>query len=281
MTTAASLLYLRNFVRRRSAIVIEDAKDYLLEARLAPVARRAGVDSLDGLVRIMLDHPEGALHTQVVEAMTTNETSFFRDLHPFETLKKTVLPELIQARASTRSLRIWCGAASTGQEPYSIALTIREHFPELASWRVQIVATDLNVEVLERAKAGVYRQLEVNRGLPAALLVKHFEKTGNDWRLRPEIRSMVQFEPMNLLDRWPLFGAHDIVFLRNVLIYFDLPTKRNILRRIREHLRPDGALFLGGAETTLNVDDGFEAIRATASTFYRPIAERNVMHAAR
>lgn len=281
MTTEASLTYLRAFVRRRSAIVIEDTKDYLLEARLAPVAKAAQVASLDELVKVLREQPEGALHTRVVEAMTTNETSFFRDVHPFDTLRKAVLPQLIADRAPSKTLRIWCGAASTGQEPYSIALTIREHFPELASWRVQIVATDLNLEVLERARSGVYRQLEVNRGLPASLLVKHFERVGADWRLKPEIRSMVRFEAMNLLDRWPLFGAQDIVFMRNVLIYFDLPTKRNILRRVRENLRPDGALFLGGAETTLNIDDGFETVRTAASAFYRPCEERKVLHAAR
>jgi len=273
--SADSLRYLRDLVYRRSAIVVEPGKEYLLEARLLPLAKEeaaaGGAPSLDGLVRRLREHPEShPLHTRVVEAMTTNETSFFRDVHPFETLKNVVLPSLIKARASTRQLRIWCAAASTGQEPYSIALTIREHFPQLASWSVQIVATDINETVLARARSGTYKQLEVNRGMPAPLLIKYFDKTPHgDWQLKPDVRNLVSYQHLNLLEKWPMMGRHDIVFIRNVLIYFDLQTKRDILRRIRETcLKPDGALFLGGAETTMNLDDSFEVVRAPKTVFY-------------
>src|SRR5690348_7230774 len=193
------------------------------------------------------------LAREVVEAMTTNETSFFRDVHPFETLRTKVLPELVQVRGPGRALRIWCAAASTGQEPYSIAMLLREHFPAAAA-TVQLVATDINRAVLARAQSGVFRQLEVNRGLPAAMLIKYFEKSGLDWQLKPEIRRMVTFAEANLLEQWPIVGEQDIVFMRNVLIYFDVPTKRRILARVREAMANDGVLFLGGAETTTGID---------------------------
>jgi len=266
-----SFRYVCDLVRRRAAIVVEPGKEYLVDARLAPLARESGLASIDDLVERVRADERGALCQEVVEAMTTNETSFFRDVHPFESLRKHVLPELIQARAATRTLRIWCGAASTGQEPYSIAMTIAEHFPELQSWTVQILGTDLNGAVLERARSGRYRQLEVNRGLPAPMLVRHFERHGADWQLKERIRRMVTFQQVNLLDRWPIFGEQDIVFLRNVLIYFDLPTKRTILGRLREVLPEDGALFLGGAETTLNVDDQIVPLRSHGPSVYRRV----------
>jgi chemotaxis protein methyltransferase CheR len=169
-----------------------------------------------------------------------------------------------------RTLRIWCAAASTGQEPYSIAMAVRESFPALASWNVQIIATDLNATVLNRARAGVYKQLEVNRGLPAALLLKYFTRVGADWQIRDDIRAMVSFQELNLLDRWPIFSAQDVIFIRNVLIYFDVPTKRLLLGRLLESLRSDGSLVLGGAETTLNLDDRYAPVRVGPSVFYQP-----------
>lgn len=259
-----------DLVHRRAAILIESGKEYLVDARLAPIARAHGLGTVDALVAKLRADDKGPLSHEVIEAMTTNETSFFRDIHPFEALRTKVLPPLIKARAATRSIRIWCAAASTGQEPYSIAMTIREHFPELATWNVQIIATDINATVLARARSGIYRQLEVNRGLPASLLVKHFDKVGADWQIKPAIRSMISFQELNLLDRWPLFTPQDIIFMRNVLIYFDLPTKKDLLRRVRESMRDDGYFFLGGAETTMNIDSQLVSMRTSnASMVYQ------------
>jgi len=259
-----------DLVHRRAAILIEAGKEYLVDARLAPIARAHGLPSVDALVAKLRADEKGPLSHEVIEAMTTNETSFFRDIHPFEALRNTVLPALIKARAATRSIRIWCAASSTGQEPYSIAMTIREHFPELATWNVQIIATDINATVLARARTGVFRQLEVNRGLPASLLVKHFEKNGADWQIKANIRQMITFQELNLLERWPLFTQQDVVFMRNVLIYFDMATKRELLRRVRESLRDDGYLFLGGAETTMNIDNQLVSMRSlNASMVYQ------------
>ncbi len=278
-----SMKYLRDLVRRRSAIVIEADKDYLLESRLNPVARTNALASIDELVKKVRANESSPLTHAVIEAMTTNETSFFRDAHPFEALKTKILPDLIAARAASRTLRIWCAAASTGQEPYSIAIAIREAFPALANWTVQIIATDLNATVLARARSGLFKQLEVNRGLPAPLLLKYFTRVGADWQINQDVRSMISFQELNLLDRWPLFTAQDIVFIRNVLIYFDVPTKRELLGRVRQALRPDGFLILGGAETTMNLDDGYAPVRVGPGVYYQPksSSEAKVTHAAR
>lgn len=265
-TSAESFKFICELVHRRAAIVLETGKEYLVEARLAPIAKAHNLASVDALVEKLRSDERGKLGTDVIEGLTTNETSFFRDIHPFDALKNVVLPELIKARETTKTLRIWCAAASTGQEPYTIAMVIREHFPALASWNVQIIATDINKTVLERAKTGVYKQLEVNRGLPAIMLVKHFEKTGADWRIKEPLRKMISFQELNLLDRWPIFSQQDIVFMRNVLIYFDVNTKKKILARVRENMRDDGYLFLGGAETTMNVDNQLQASRAAGAS---------------
>jgi len=280
---ADSMKYLRDLVHRRSAIVIEADKDYLLESRLGPVAKKHELASIDDMVRKVRADERSALTHAVIEAMTTNETSFFRDIHPFEALKTKILPDLIASRATSRQLRIWCAAASTGQEPYSIAMAIREAFPAVASWSVQILATDLNATVLARARAGIYKQLEVNRGLPAPLLGKYFDRVGAEWQIKQEIRNMVSFQELNLLDRWPLFTTQDVIFIRNVLIYFDIPTKRQLLGRVRQSLRSDGYLVLGGAETTLNLDDGYAPVRVGPSVYYqpKPEADGKVANAAR
>jgi len=271
--TNATFEYVAALVRRRAAIVLEPGKEYLVEARLLPLVKQeqlAGIDELADRVRAA---ERSTLATQVIEAMTTNETSFFRDLHPFEALRKQLLPEMMKARAVTRTIRLWCAAASTGQEPYSIAMTILEHFPELAGWTVQITATDINTTVIDRAQRGIYKQIEVNRGLPAPLLLKYFDRVGTEWQIKPVLRNMVAFQELNLLDRWPLFAPPDIVFMRNVLIYFDVPTKKRILERVRQTMRSDGVLVLGGGETTLNIDDQLEAVRGgTSSVLFRPKA---------
>jgi len=269
MISASDFQYVCDLVRKNSAIVLEQGKDYLVEARLAPVARAEGFDSISSLVTKLRGTPKNGLHQAVVEALTTNETSFFRDVHPFELLKKEVLPDVIQRRGRERTLSIWSAACSTGQEPFTISMLLRESFPELSSWKVSILATDLSSQVLERAKTGTFKQLEVNRGLPAAYLVKYMERAGAEWRVRADIRSMVEFRQMNLIESWPTLPVFDVIFIRNVLIYFDLDTKREILRRAKGRLDSRGYLFLGGAETTLNIDDGFERAFAQSGGCYK------------
>ena len=265
------LTYLRGLVREQSAIVIDESKTYLIESRLEPVARRNGLGSLEELVARLRLQRTGPLHDLVVDAMTTNETSFFRDLHPWRALEHHVLPDLLERRKVQRTLTFWCGACSSGQEPYSLAMLLRDRFPEIvAGWKVRIIATDLSEEMLARASAGRFTQLEVNRGLPAPMLVKHFRRDGAFWQVSDEIRRMVDFSPFNLVKPWPYLPPVDVVFLRNVLIYFDLPTKREILGRIRTVLRDDGNLFLGTAETTLNIDERYERVSLGRATTYRP-----------
>ncbi len=261
--------YVRKLVLERSAIVLESGKGYLAESRLVPLAREAGMGSIDELVKRLRAERFGDLHVKVVEAMTTNETSFFRDLHPYDAMRTTIVPELMRKRASARALRIWSAASSSGQEPYSLAIMVREHFPALADWRVEIFATDLSSEMVRRAQAGLYSQIEVNRGLPIALVVKYFEKKGVQYELREDVRRMVEFRKMNLAEPWPRLPEVDVVFMRNVLIYFDVETKRAILERVRRVLRPDGCLFLGGAETTINLDTAFERVQVEKASCYR------------
>jgi chemotaxis protein methyltransferase CheR len=201
--------------------------------------------------------------------MVTTETSFFRDVHPFETLRTTVLPDLLRRRRAERRLGVWCAACSTGQEPYSFALLVREHFSELAGWRVDILATDLSADVLARARAGRYGQIEVNRGLPAALLVKYFRQHGATWELNEDVRRMVEFRELNLTRPWPALPPADLIFLRNVMIYFDVETKRSILGRAARALRPNGYLLLGGAETTLNLCDSFRRAEHLKGGFHQ------------
>lgn len=217
----------------------------------------------------MRSSPANGLHHKVVEAMTTNETSFFRDLYPFDALWKVVIPELLAEHAASRQLNIWCAAASSGQEPYTIAMVLREHFPELATWSVQFLATDLSRQMLVRAREGRFGQLEVNRGLPAPMLLKYFEKKGMEWQVRSELREMIEFREWNLIEPWRPLPLMDIVFLRNVLIYFDVETKRSILAKMVRVLRPGGFLFLGGAETTINLGDDFERLPFERSGCYR------------
>ena len=233
-----------------------------------PVAQRYGYKDVSALISEMLRIQRIDLEEVVTEALTTNETYFFRDVHPFDSLQTVVIPELIKARSRERRLTIWCGASSTGQEPYSIAMLLTEEFPELRNWTVEIIATDYSRKVLERAREGVYSRLEINRGLPVEMLTKYFKQESAGWRLRDSIRNMVQFSQLNLLKvGYPLPNV-DLLFLRNVLIYFDLPTKQSILANVRERLKPDGCLFLGAAETTLNVDNGYRRRRVGATYCY-------------
>jgi chemotaxis protein methyltransferase CheR len=261
--------FIRKLLRQRSAVAPEPDKQYLVESRLAPLVRRLELASITDLVGRLRAAPFNGLHTEVVEALVTTETSFFRDHHPFESLRKEVIPELLRRRAGERSLRIWCAACSTGQEPYSLALMFREHFPELRKWDVFLLATDLSREVLQRARAGRYNQIEVNRGLPAALLVKYFRQEGSDWQLQADVRELVRFQELNLAQPWPSLPRLDLVLLRNVMIYFDVETKRAVLGRLARLLRPDGYLVLGGAETTFNLDDSYRRLEHLRGGLYQ------------
>lgn len=261
--------YVRRIVLERSSIVLDGSKAYLAEARLLPVARQLGLGSIADLVARLRIERGRELQTKVVEAMTTNETSFFRDRTPFEALRLHVLPRLVTARAKLQALRIWSAGCSTGQEPYSIAMMLRDYFTRLDDWDVSILATDLSHDVLGRARAGRYSQLEVNRGMPAEMLIGHFDRDGIAYQLRDDVRRMVDFRQLNLADPWPDLPRMDVVFLRNVLIYFDVPVRRAILQRVRRVLAPDGFLFLGGAETTLNLDDSFERVAIDKAGCYR------------
>lgn len=265
---ATTFRYVRDLVYQDAGIVVDEDKGYLVESRLRPLAIEKGLTTVDALVSAAQTAVvKNGLHSRMVEAMTTNETSFFRDVHPFEALRTTLLPAYAAKRPG-RGPVIWCAACSTGQEPYSVAMLLREHFPALAA-TARIVATDISDAVLARARSGVYRQIEVNRGLPAAYLVKYFERQDLEWQLKPEVRNMVSFSPVNLLGSWPLMGTVDFVFLRNILIYFDVETKRKILGRVRKILAPDGALFLGAAETTFRIDDNYERAECGKTIYYR------------
>ena len=261
--------YVCTTVRDRSAIELDASKSYLIEARLAPVAKQNGFASIADLIQGVRAKRRPELESRLVEAMTTNETSFFRDMHPFEALRTKLLPELRVRNAMRRSLNIWSAACSTGQEIYSVAMHVREHFPDLASWKVQLIGTDLSDDVLARARAARFSQIEVNRGLPAALLVKYFQRDGMHWQLRPELRDMAAFTKLNLIERWPSLPSMDIVFLRNVLIYFSPETKRAILEKVRKVMAPQAVLFLGAAETTMGLDACFERVQVDNSVFYR------------
>ncbi len=262
--------YVAELVRRESAIVLESTKSYLVESRLAPLARRHGLPGVPELVATLRANRLAGLRTEVVEAMTTNETSFFRDVNPFMALERAVIPDLIAKRAASRQLRMWSAACSSGQEPYSLALLIRQQFPALIGWDLRILASDPSAEMLGRAAAGRFSQLEVNRGLPAPLLVRYFTRDGSSWQISDEIRQMIEFRALNLVQRWSTLPPLDVVFMRNVLIYFDMETKREILAQVRRVLQPDGYLFLGAAETTLNIDDAFERVSIGPAVCYQP-----------
>ena len=267
--------YVRQLVRDRAAIVLEEGKQYLVASRLSLLARREGLDSAQDVIDRLRAAPSGPWQRKVVEAMTTTETLFFRDGKPYEALKNSIFPELIKARGADRRLQVWSCACSSGQEPYSVAMLVREHFPQLSTWDFRLVATDISTEMLERSRTGRYSQLEVNRGLPTAFLHRYFEKLDRaddrslvEWQIRADLRKMIDFRELNLAGSWTMTPA-DIVFLRNVLIYFDIETKRQILGKVRKVLKPGGVLMLGTAETTMNLVDGFELVRSDGTSYYR------------
>jgi len=252
--------YLRRLLKERSGLVLSADKQYLVESRLLPLARKAGLAGLSGLVQSLKGPKVERLAIEVVEAMTTNESFFFRDKLPFEQFRNVIMPALLAARAAQRRIRIWCAAAATGQEPYSLAMCLKELGSAIAGWRIDILATDLSTEVLEKARAGIYSQFEVQRGLPIALLLKYFTKVGEAWQILPELRAMVQYRPLNLLQDFSRLGIFDVVFCRNVLIYFDQPTKVDVLDRIARITERDGYLVLGAAETVVGLTDSFKPV---------------------
>ncbi|MDN4173580.1 protein-glutamate O-methyltransferase CheR [Nocardioides sp. SOB77] len=260
--------FVADLVRAESAIVLPAGKEYLVESRLLPLARAGGHADVDAYVADLERRRTASAVRAVVEALTTNETSWFRDSEPFTALQQLVLPELAGRRPG-RPIRVWCAACSSGQEPYSVSMVVQDS-PAVAGHRVEIVATDLSEEMVQRARTGEYSQLEVNRGLPATTLVRYFQRAGVGWRVDPQIAARVSFRTLNLVRPFPPMGTFDVVMLRNVLIYFDLATKRDILRRVRQVLAPDGYLFLGAAEMTTGVDDAWERVPAGRSSIYRP-----------
>jgi chemotaxis protein methyltransferase CheR len=266
--------YLRKLLKDHSGLDLSSDKQYLIESRLLPLSRKAGLSDIGELVQKMKGG-SASLTTQVVEAMTTNETFFFRDKVPFEHFRNTVMPEILQARAGRKSIRIWCAAGSTGQEPYSLAMCLKEMGAAIAGFRVEILATDLSQEVLEKSKSGIYSQFEVQRGLPIQLLVKYFKQTGELWQINPDIRAMVAHRQLNLLHDFSPLGVFDVIFCRNVLIYFDQDTKINIFNRLAKATEPDGFLALGAAETVVGLTETFKPYPERRG-LYRP----NVVRAA-
>jgi chemotaxis protein methyltransferase CheR len=265
--------FLRKCLKERSGLDLSTDKQYLVESRLIPLARKAGLPGIAELIQKMKGGSD-ALIAEVVEAMTTNETFFFRDKIPFDHLRETIIPALLQARANRRSLRIWCAASSTGQEPYSVAMCLRE-ISALAGWRIEILATDLSQGVLEKSRAGIFSQFEVQRGLPIQMLVKHFTQAGELWHLNADIRAMVMHRQLNLLQDFSHLGSFDVIFCRNVLIYFDADTKAEIFGRLAQAIEPDGVLLLGAAESVVGISDAFKPYPERRG-LYRPNAARTV-----
>lgn len=252
--------FVRQLLKSRSGLQLTDDKQYLVESRLLPLARRAGLTTIDNLIASVRNNQASVLADEIVEAMTTNETFFFRDKIPFEQFKTIIMPAIMAARARQRRIRIWCAAASTGQEPYSLAMCLKEMASQLQGWHIEILGTDISQSVLEKAKSGLYSQFEVQRGLPIQLLVKYFSRQGEMWQIAPELRAMVQYRSWNLLNDLSSLGRFDIVFCRNVLIYFDQETKTSTLERLHAVIERDGYFVLGAAETVVGLTDSFKSV---------------------
>ena len=268
--TQDDVSYLRQVVAECTGNVISGNQGYLFESKLKPLADKLGYDSVEHLVFEFRNDDCKITNECIAEAMTINETFFFRDGHPFDTLRTEIIPELIHARRKQRKLTIWCAACSCGQEPYSVAITLREHFPELRRWEIKILATDICDDALAKAKSGVFSQFEVNRGLPTKLLTRYFTRSGTKWTVRNDLRSMLDVAKINLAKPWAALPNCDIVFLRNVLIYFDLPTKKSILGRVRSSMADDSYLLLGNGETLISLQAPFERKAIGKTVAYVP-----------
>ena len=276
----ADFEFLSALLKKRSGLTLNPDKVYLLESRLTPLARRRGLDGIDGLVEELRRTNSESLAREITEAMTTNESFFFRDRTPFEIFERQVLPMLRARRAARKKLRIWCAACSSGQEPYSLAMILRNRWHEWKDWSIDILGTDISRPVLKKAEAGLYSQFEVQRGLPIQLLIKYFTQVGDQWQIAPEIRNMVRFKEFNLLESFTPLGQFDIIFCRNVLIYFDQATKKDVLERMRRIMPSDGVLFLGAAETVLGITEAFRPVRGQRGLYLPSDAEDTVVAAA-
>ncbi|RMF14826.1 MAG: chemotaxis protein CheR [Alphaproteobacteria bacterium] len=272
--------FLSRMLKRRSGLTLNPDKVYLLESRLTPLARRRGLDGIDALVAELRRTNSETLAREITDAMTTNESFFFRDRTPFDIFERQVLPMLRQRRAAGKRVRIWCAACSTGQEPYSLAMILKNQEAQWRGWSIEIIGTDIARPVLKKAEAGLYSQFEVQRGLPIQMLMKYFTQVGDQWQLAPEIRSMVKFKEFNLLESFAPLGHFDVIYCRNVLIYFDQPTKKEVLERMRKIMPSDGVLFLGAAETVLGITDAFRPVRGQRGMYLPADAEETVVAAA-
>jgi chemotaxis protein methyltransferase CheR len=261
---------LRRVMQDACGVALDDTKRYLIEARMPPVLKRLGLASLSEFAVKLAEQPFGPLRAELVDALVTNESSFFRDRHPWETFASTVIPGLVARRATERELSFWCAAASTGQEPFSLAMLLRDRFPEIVnSWKISILATDVSRAMVDRARLGRFSQLEVNRGLPAPSLLKHFRQDGLHWQLHDDVKRMVEFRELNLCRPWPALPMFDAILLRNVMIYFTPEDKKAVLQRAARVMKPDGFLLLGAAETVLNLSDSFERAADLQGGFFR------------
>jgi chemotaxis protein methyltransferase CheR len=263
--------YISGMLRNLSGLILTQEKAYLLESRLMPVSRRHNLQSVDELIEMVRSTKKQELITEIMEAMTTNESFFFRDTKPFDLFRNEILPQLMENRSGTKSFRIWCAAASSGQEPYTLAIILKEEAAKLAGWRHEIVGTDISKDILARASAGVYSQFEVQRGLPIQFLIKYFDKIEDQWQIKPDIRNLVNYKYYNLLDDLTSLGKFDIVFCRNVLIYFDAETKGKVLSGIADLMPDDGLLFLGGAETVLGISDRFRPVKGQRGVYEKVV----------
>jgi len=272
---AAQFAFLRDLLRKRTGVVIDDTKQYLVVARLLPIVRQRKIASIETLIDRVRAGSDPTLERDVLSAMMTHETSFFRDRKPFETLRG-IVTDLVSRRAAERQLVIWSAACSTGQEPFSIAILLNEHFRDLlGSWKVRILASDFSEPVIAQAREGVFSELDTARGLPPPLLAKYFRPLQGKWSIGQECRRLVEFRQLNLVAEWPMMPVCDVIFLRNVMLYFDVPTRAALVKRMRRSLRADGALFLGGAETMLGIDDGYERCAGLGCSYYRPKTARS------
>ena len=260
--------YVTQLLLDKAAIRVSASQEYLVRSRLEPLAKQSGLPDLTALVEQLRRQPFGELHKRVIEAMTTNETSFFRDVHPFETLKTMVLPELLK-RKTDNTLRVWSAACSTGQEAYSLAMLLSD-MPQLQGYRIQITASDLSRGTLDKAQQGIYSTLDVGRGLPARALAQHFERVGTSFQVKGHLRSLVEWRQLNLASRWPALPVFDVVFMRNVLIYFPQATVESVLQTVRGSMHSYGALFLGTTENMLGLNTGFESVTSGKTIYYRP-----------
>ncbi|GIU67842.1 CheR family methyltransferase [Candidatus Phycosocius spiralis] len=258
--------YVSNLVRERSGLILSDDKSYLVESRLAPIVRKEGYVSIEDLVGSMRQRRDQKLIDLVVDAMTTNETFFFRDKTPFDIFEQTIVPDLV-SRKRGGIIKIWCAAASTGQEPYSLAMLGEALTPKLGGCKLEIIGTDISERCLEKAKSGVYTQFEVQRGLPVQMLLKHFKKEGESWKIDELLRSSIRYRTMNLLDDFRSLGRFDVIFCRNVLIYFDVATKKAVLERMAQQVEGPGYLLLGAAETVLGVTESFKPIAGSRGLY--------------